>query len=202
MHIFVCAWACGCIRTHQQLRQISVIWWPEPRRQNEMVPFLSLFCLFFPPCQIIIWLMGYFQSHCRFSTVILPPHFDLISPCWQTEPSKPIWACSASAEVGVGVGVGVMALLRQKKSDALFYFSPTRPLVLPFEILMLDGNPLWNCVMLGWVVWSQKWQLYLAITGFWFLGYVYVYKKRCSAYEMDALLLLQRIHHDGISEWH
>lgn len=85
-------------------------------------------------------------------------------------------------EGGGGGGVGGLWRYCDKKSDALFYFSPSRPLVLPFEILMLDGNPLWNCVMLGWVVRSQKWQLYLAITRFWFLGYVYVYKKICSAW--------------------
>lgn len=137
----------------------------------------SYYFAFFPPCQIIMWHTSYVQSHARLSSTILSSHFDLISPSWQIEPSKPIWACSASAKVGGWGGVkgGVVALLRQKNSDALFYFSPSRPLVLPFEILMLDGNPLWNCVMLGWVVRSQKWQLYLAITRFWLLGYVYVY---------------------------
>lgn len=46
IHLFICAWVCGCIRTHQHLRQISVIWWPELYHQNKLVAFLSLFCLF------------------------------------------------------------------------------------------------------------------------------------------------------------
>lgn len=176
IHLFICAWACGCIRTHQHLRQISVIWWPELYHQNKLVAFLSLFCLF-PSNAKFLW--GTWAISSLTADSLLP--FFLLILTWSVPADKRSpQSLSELVQLLLRWGVGgVLWRYCDKKSDALFYFSPSRPLVLPFEILMLDGNPLWNCVMLGWVVRSQKWQLYLVITRFWILGYVYVYKKIC-----------------------
>lgn len=201
LYTFICAWACGCIRTHQHLRQISVIWWPELYHQNKLVPFLSLFCLFPMP--------NIYVAHGLFPVPLQILFCHSFSSFWPdlsllTNGALKAYLSLFSFCLGGGLG-GCYGVIATKKSDALFYFSPSRPLVLPFEILMLDGNPLWNCVMLGWVVRSQKWQLYLAITRFWILCYVYVYKKICKpSVWFGCYNLLQQIHfsHNWISVWH
>lgn len=111
MHIFVCAWACGCIRTHQQLRQISVVWWPKAHRQNKLVPFLSLFCSFSP-------MPNYYVADGLFSILLQFLFCHSFSTFWPdlsllTNEALKAYLSLFSFCLGWGWW-GVMALLRQK----------------------------------------------------------------------------------------
>lgn len=169
----------------------------------KQIAAISLIILPFFLSQIIImWHVGYFQSHCTFSPAVPSPHIDLISPSWQTEPSKPIWACSASAKVG-GCG-GVMALLRQKKKNQT-HCSISLPLAPSFCLLkfwcwMVTHCEIASCLgglcgaRSGSYIWPSLDSDFQAM---------YTFGREYVEHGMDALHLLQRIHfeHDWIDVW-